>query len=65
MAAHKPDAQVLASVERILRGLGEQGFFGTLEVKFEAGRVVLLRKTETLKPEDCRDTRGDYDGRPR
>jgi hypothetical protein len=60
MTAHKPDAQVLASVERILRGLGERQFFGTLELKFEAGHVVLLRKTETLKPEDCRDNRG-YD----
>jgi hypothetical protein len=42
-------------------------FFGTLEIKFEAGRVVLLRKTETIKPtvEHCRNTRGDDDGRPR
>jgi len=53
------DPQAMSSVERILRGLGEQGFFGTLEVKFEAGRIVLLRKTETLRPEsDRRDNRG-------
>jgi hypothetical protein len=26
-------------------------FYGSLELKFEAGRVVLVRKTETLKPE--------------
>ena len=25
-------------------------FFGSLELKFEAGQVVLLRKTETIKP---------------
>ena len=55
----RQDQQVFASVERILRGLGEQGFFGTLELKFEAGHVVLLRKSEVLKPEsDCRDDRG-------
>ena len=42
-------------------------FFGTLEIKFEAGRVVLPRKTETIKPviEHCRNTRGDDDGRSR
>jgi len=42
-------------------------FFGTLEIKFEAGRVILLRKTETIKPtvEHCRNTRGDDDRRPR
>lgn len=41
----------------LLAALEQQRFFGTLEVKIEAGRVVLLRKTETIKP-DCRDTRG-------
>jgi len=55
----RQDPQVFASVERILRSLGEQGFFGTMELKFEAGHIVLLRKTETLRPEtDHRDNRG-------
>lgn len=47
--------------------LGRSRFFGTLEIKFEAGRVVLLRKTETIKPtlEYCRNSRGGDDGRPR
>ena len=38
-------------------------FFGTLEIKFEAGRVVLLRKTETIKPtlEHYRNIRGEHD----
>jgi hypothetical protein len=35
-------------------------FFGSLELKFEAGQVVLLRKTETIKPAKgaYRNTRG-------
>jgi len=38
-------------------------FFGSLELKFEAGQVVLLRKTETIKLEAtaCRSTRGAED----
>ncbi len=41
------------------------GFFGTVELKFESGRVVLIRKSETIKPStnDCRDNRGDLDER--
>ena len=47
--------------------LERQRFFGTLEIKFEAGQVVLLRKTETMKPnlETCRITRGEDNGRSR
>lgn len=54
----------LESVRRILGGLSEQGFYGSVELRFEAGHVVLLRKTESIKPDDYRDNRGD-DGRPR
>jgi len=35
---------------KILKHLEQQGFYGALDIKFEAGRVVLIRKTETLKP---------------
>jgi hypothetical protein len=41
----------------VLAALQRERFFGSIEMKFEAGRVVLLRKTETIKP-DCRKTRG-------
>lgn len=33
-------------------------FYGSLELKFEGGRVVLLRKVETIKPKANRDNRG-------
>ena len=51
------------AVNDLLRSLEQSRFFGTLELKFEAGRVVLIRKTETMKPsaQDCRDNRGEAD----
>lgn len=44
----------------MLRQLEGAKFYGSLEVKMEAGHVVLVRKTETLKPasENRRDNRG-------
>jgi hypothetical protein len=47
----------------ILHELQRERFFGSLELRFESGRVVLVRKTETLKPtaECCRDNRGQRD----
>jgi hypothetical protein len=47
----------------LLRTLEQSRFFGTVELKFESGRVVLIRKTETMKPptHDCRNNRGEAD----
>lgn len=38
-------------------------FYGSVEVKFEAGQVVLLKKTETLKPtqQSYGDNRGIHE----
>ena len=47
-------------VDEILQALEHSRFYGSVEIKYEAGRVVLLRKTETIKP-DYRDTRGNND----
>ena len=49
-------------VDEVLRTLERSRFYGSVEIKYEAGRVVLLRKTETIKP-DFRDTRGKNDER--
>jgi len=43
----------MREVTKILAELERQRFYGTLEIKFEAGRIVLLRKTETLKPTEA------------
>ena len=34
----------------MLRQLEAEHFYGSVELKYEAGRVVLIRKSETLKP---------------
>ena len=54
-----------ATVVAFLVGdLERQRFYGTLEVKFEAGRAVLVRKSETIKlnHEGYRDNRGQTNG---
>ncbi len=57
----------VSSVENLLADLERQRFYGSLEVKLEAGKVVLLRKTETIKPvaDDCRGNRGGKNGHER
>lgn len=37
-------------VKQVLTDLNKERFFGSVELKFEAGNVVLIRKTETIKP---------------
>jgi len=37
---------------RLFQELEKAHFFGTLEFKFEGGKVVFARQTQTLKPED-------------
>lgn len=42
----------------LLSDLERAGFWGSLEIKFEGGNVVLIKKIETLKPNQ-RGNRGD------
>ena len=58
-SAHR-DTNSMKTVPEVLHALERQRFYGSLEIKYEAGRVVLLRKTETIKPtgENCRMNRG-------
>jgi hypothetical protein len=56
LADNKPQTYPL---ECLLTDLQRQRFFGSIELKLEAGHVVLIRKTETIKPsDDHRDNRG-------
>jgi len=48
------------NITEILRELESNRFYGSVEIKFEAGRIILLRKTETIKPNDYRDNRGEH-----
>ncbi len=45
---------------KMIDELDRNRFYGSLEVKFEAGRVVLVRKTETIKPSSYRENRGEH-----
>lgn len=44
----------------VLHDLESRRFYGSVELKYEAGQIVLLRKTETIKPgeDNCRNNRG-------
>ncbi len=50
----------VSEMEEVFRGLEQSRFYGSLEIKFEAGRVVLMKKTETIKPSNCRYNRGQH-----
>jgi len=44
----------------LLKRLESDKFFGSVELKFEAGRIVLARKIENFKPtSDLRSARGN------
>jgi hypothetical protein len=47
-----------------LKSLAEQGFFGAITLKYEAGKVVHLRKEENLKPSDLSGTPERVNDRP-
>jgi len=42
-----------SDVAQLIAELTSQRFYGSLEIKFEAGRIVLLKKTETVKPTEA------------
>ena len=46
----------------LLNDLERAAFWGSLEIKFEAGNAVLIKKTETLKPNQ-RGNRGNENGK--
>jgi hypothetical protein len=41
---------VMRELSELLRQLEAIRFYGSLEVKFEAGIITLIRKSETFKP---------------
>ena len=52
----------MKKLTELLRELERERFFGSLEAKFESGKIVLIRKSETIKPEPLshRNNRGDH-----
>ncbi|KKM97048.1 hypothetical protein LCGC14_1171990 [marine sediment metagenome] len=53
----------MQKLEQLLADLEKQRFYGSVEVKFESGRVVLVRKTETIKVVHHPGTGGKDNGR--
>jgi len=44
----------------LIRRLAVERFYGSLTLKFESGKVVVLKKEETIKPANrYRDLRGE------
>jgi len=39
-----------SDVTQLITELRTQNFYGSLELKFEAGRIVLIKRIETFKP---------------
>ncbi len=49
------------NIVETIRDLERYGFYGSIEFKFENGKLVLVKKTETSRPTlDTRRNRGDY-----
>jgi len=50
------------TLDDLLRDLEESGFYGSVELKYENGRITIVRKSETIKLDsrnsDCRNNRG-------
>ncbi len=44
--------KVETRVEALIQELADRRFYGSLTLKFEAGKVVILKMEETLKPHD-------------
>jgi hypothetical protein len=41
---------VTQDIPELVSGLEQSRFYGSLELKYEDGRLVLIRKTETFRP---------------
>ena len=51
-----------ADINTVLQKATEQRLWGQIQLEYQDGRIVLIRKTETFKPETSRETTHD---RPR
>jgi hypothetical protein len=51
------------NIPEMLHDLELSEFYGSIELKFEAGHIVIVRKVETYKTSTCRDNRGQQSGK--
>ncbi len=55
----------IEDIPQMIHELVRHKFYGSVQLNFEAGTLVLIRKTETFKPStrDSRNSRGTANGR--
>ena len=46
----------MEKLSRLIKELIDGKFYGSLEIKFEAGRIVLVRKMENIKLEEVKNS---------
>jgi len=46
---NKNDKNQVDQLNEVLKEMFQSDFYGSIEVKFEAGRVTIVRKTQSLK----------------
>lgn len=46
----KHDDNLINALGRYMGQLSQENFFGVLEISFQAGEIVLVRKQESFKP---------------
>lgn len=39
----------MEKILKLIKSLTEQNFYGTIELRFEEGKIVFVKKTETIK----------------
>lgn len=44
------DGAIAQGINVYLMNLSKEHFFGTVEVQFSDGEIILMRKTETIRP---------------
>ena len=55
----KPIHTFMENTFALIRRLASDRFYGSITLKSEAGNVVVLKKEETIKPQNYRDNRGE------
>jgi hypothetical protein len=53
----KAASLICPDVELLLVEAVRDRLYGTIEIRYESGRVVLIKKSETIKPADDRTSR--------
>ena len=45
---------MMEKLTKMIQDLMDKKWFGAIEIKMESGKIVIIRKTETIKPENLK-----------